>query len=114
MHSQCKRAELAALGAGPGAVSSWRARRVTGFSSPARPQRNVRVWVAQATETLAGRDGTAQPAASEPAPPSWMTETELPQYDPSIGRIELVIAGAGPSGLAVADRVSQAGVFLPM
>ncbi len=33
----------------------------------------------------------------------------LPDYDQSTGMVELVIAGAGPSGLAVAERVSQAG-----
>ncbi|KAK9845376.1 hypothetical protein WJX81_004833 [Elliptochloris bilobata] len=38
-----------------------------------------------------------------------MTGLELPQYDASLGPVELVVAGAGPSGLAVADRVSQAG-----
>lgn len=36
----------------------------------------------------------------------------LPDYDQSTGMVELVIAGAGPSGLAVAERVSQAGGFL--
>ena len=33
----------------------------------------------------------------------------LPQYDPSSGQVDLVVAGAGPSGLAVAERVSRAG-----
>ena len=49
------------------------------------------------------------PATPTAGPSTWMTETELPLYDPSVGTVELVIAGAGPSGLAVADRVSQAG-----
>ena len=36
-------------------------------------------------------------------------DERLPLYSPAMGKVELVIAGAGPSGLAVADRVSQAG-----
>ena len=39
------------------------------------------------------------------------TTAELPLYDPTTPcRFDLVIAGAGPSGLAVADRVSSAGL----
>ena len=49
------------------------------------------------------------PATSLAGPPTWMTGLELPRYDRSLGAVELVVAGAGPSGLAVADRVSQAG-----
>lgn len=49
------------------------------------------------------------PATSLAGPPTWMTGVELPHYDRSLGAVELVVAGAGPSGLAVADRVSQAG-----
>ena len=48
---------------------------------------------------------------SQQGPPTWTTEVELSQYRPAEGNMELVIAGAGPSGLAVADRVSQAGHF---
>lgn len=40
-----------------------------------------------------------------------VAEWVLPEYDQSTGMVELVIAGAGPSGLAVAERVSQAGGF---
>lgn len=36
----------------------------------------------------------------------------LPKFDKSTGSVELIIAGAGPSGLAVAERVSQAGSAL--
>lgn len=43
-----------------------------------------------------------------------MTGLELPQYDRAGGAVELVVAGAGPSGLAVADRVSQAGAPLAL
>lgn len=39
-----------------------------------------------------------------------VSQMHLPQYRPEQGTVELVIAGAGPSGLAVAARVSQAGV----
>lgn len=39
-----------------------------------------------------------------------VSEMHLPQYRPEQGPMELVVAGAGPSGLAVAARVSQAGV----
>ena len=34
----------------------------------------------------------------------------LPEYDRRSGDVELIVAGAGPSGLAVAERVSQAGI----
>ena len=34
----------------------------------------------------------------------------LPQFDRALGSVELIVAGAGPSGLAVAERVSQAGM----
>jgi hypothetical protein len=37
-------------------------------------------------------------------------DIQLPEYKPSQGLMALVVAGAGPSGLAVAARVSQAGV----
>ena len=53
--------------------------------------------------------GARGPATSLAGPPTWMTGLELPRYDRSLGAVELVVAGAGPSGLAVADRVSQAG-----
>ena len=36
----------------------------------------------------------------------------LPHYDPASGEVDLVVAGAGPSGLAVAERVSRAGLLL--
>ena len=36
-------------------------------------------------------------------------DLELPAFDPSSGLIDLVIAGGGPSGLTVAERVSRAG-----
>jgi pyruvate/2-oxoglutarate dehydrogenase complex dihydrolipoamide dehydrogenase (E3) component len=37
-------------------------------------------------------------------------DIELPLYDPSQPRtFDLVVVGSGPSGLAVADRVAQAG-----
>lgn len=38
-----------------------------------------------------------------------VSEMFLPRYSSEQGTMELVIAGAGPSGLAVAARVSQAG-----
>lgn len=38
-----------------------------------------------------------------------MEDVALPRYDQSVGKVELVVAGAGPSGLAVAERVSKAG-----
>lgn len=36
-------------------------------------------------------------------------DLELPSFDPSSGLVDLVIAGGGPSGLTVAERVSRAG-----
>ena len=45
-----------------------------------------------------------------PGPSAGPSDTELPQYEPSRGtEFELVVAGAGPSGLAVAERVARAG-----
>lgn len=46
----------------------------------------------------------AQHAAPAPQP------LQLPQYDPSsCAQLDLVVAGGGPAGLAVAERVSAAG-----
>lgn len=57
-------------------------------------------------------------ASRDTGPPQAQQSTEanvadwvLPEYDQGTGMVELVIAGAGPSGLAVAERVSQAGGF---
>jgi Lycopene cyclase protein len=45
-------------------------------------------------------------------PASWPTELELPLKAHDLhqhGRVDVVVAGAGPAGVAVAERVSQAG-----
>ena len=63
-------------------------------------------------QALSHAPATARgPATSLAGPPTWMMGLELPRYDRSLGSVELVVAGAGPSGLAVADRVSQAGAL---
>ena len=49
------------------------------------------------------------PSTSLQGPPTWTTELDLPTYEPSKGQVELIVAGAGPSGLAVAERVSNSG-----
>lgn len=84
-----------------------------------RPQRShklgqtqhwgLQVRAVQAAERPAPPAKDRGPATSLAGPPTWMTEIKLPEYDPKAGTIELVIAGAGPSGLAVADKVSQSG-----
>jgi hypothetical protein len=48
-------------------------------------------------------------AGSLHGPAKEVADLILPRYNQSIGKVELVVAGAGPSGLAVAERVSQAG-----
>ena len=60
-----------------------------------------------------GTAGPSGPSTSVNGPATWMTDVRLPQYSTAMGKVELVIAGAGPSGLAVADRVSQAGTPEP-
>lgn len=46
-----------------------------------------------------------------PCPQGDLNTGDLPLYDPTTPRrFDLVIAGAGPSGLAIADRVSSAGL----
>jgi len=85
---------------------------------PARHAASLCQALLPATDAAAprrGRRGAARvavQATSLEGPPTWMTGLELPQYDRAAGTVELVVAGAGPSGLAVADRVSQAGTPL--
>ena len=53
---------------------------------------------------------SARPQQREVPDSSIRTEDlVLPEYDRRTGDVELIVAGAGPSGLAVAERVSQAG-----
>ncbi len=53
---------------------------------------------------------SARPQQREVPDSSIKTEDlVLPEYDRRTGDVELIVAGAGPSGLAVAERVSQAG-----
>jgi lycopene beta-cyclase len=62
----------------------------------------------------------AAPAASEERPTTpgyyfremsaWPTDVPIVEHDPAKGSyVDLVIAGAGPSGLAVGERVARAG-----
>ena len=54
---------------------------------------------------------SAKPQQREVPASSIRTEDlVLPEYDRRTGDVELIVAGAGPSGLAVAERVSQAGI----
>ena len=53
---------------------------------------------------------SARPQQREVPDSSIKTEDlVLPEFDRRTGDVELIVAGAGPSGLAVAERVSQAG-----
>ena len=36
-------------------------------------------------------------------------ESQLPAFDPALGKVHLAVVGAGPSGLSVAERVAAAG-----
>ena len=49
------------------------------------------------------------PSTSYSGPEPTHADSSLPHYDPASGQVDLVVAGAGPSGLAVAERVSRAG-----
>lgn len=67
---------------------------------------------AQATEQLAPpQEGSRHGGSADNSTPS-AAKQELPQFSSSNGVMQLVIAGAGPAGLAVADRVSQTGRLL--
>ena len=79
----------------------------------------VQVKCVQALErpTTQSRGAPRNDAASAgPVPreaPDSSIRTEdlvLPEFDKSTGSVDLIVAGAGPSGLAVAERVSQAGL----
>jgi lycopene beta-cyclase len=76
-------------------------------SQPGRPKNVVR---ADAAATL---DRPALPTTPgyyfrDPAP--WPTDVPIAAHDPSkTPYVDLVVAGAGPSGLAVAARVAAAG-----
>ena len=67
----------------------------------------------KAATSLCCRAATLEHVAERPAPEREQhvatEDLQLPQYDSASGQVELMVAGAGPSGLAVAERVSQAG-----
>lgn len=54
------------------------------------------------------KEGSAPAVQLESRTPS-SEEQELPQLSKDTKTVQLAIAGAGPAGLAVADRVSQSG-----
>ncbi len=72
---------------------------------------SVAVQCVQALERSSPQTSPAESSAPESSQgaASVIAEMILPRYYQSIGKVELVVAGAGPSGLAVAERVSQAG-----
>ena len=76
----------------------------------------VQVYCVQALERplkesrSAFRDEIRPPQREVPDSSIKTEDVILPQFDRSLGSVELIVAGAGPSGLAVAERVSQAGV----
>ena len=104
-----------------------RQRLARGSSSSRRPERQQQrrrgvVWSAVAAETAAAPPSTAVvpqggrgPASDPSAPLSPMDKVQFPDiqlslYDPAQPRtFDLVVVGSGPSGLAVAERVQQAG-----
>lgn len=70
-----------------------------------------------ATTSDASTPGTSTsrgPSTSMHGPATWMDDITLRRYDQRLGKVELVVAGAGPSGLAVAERVSKAGQFVQL
>lgn len=85
----------------------WPSRPTPSFSTP--PSASLAAEPATSSQPEAGRDHSsgghaAQQTAAEQQP------LQLPQYDPSsTEQLDLVVAGGGPAGLAVAERVSAAG-----
>lgn len=73
----------------------------------ARDTRSVQV-AAAATVEAAPPTSLKEYYFREPSP--WPTDVPIVQHDPSKDpHVHLVIAGAGPSGLAVGERVAKAG-----
>lgn len=63
---------------------------------------------AAATLERPSTSGKSQFYVRDPAP--WPTDVPIQQHDPKkTPFVDLVVAGAGPSGLAVAERVARAG-----
>lgn len=64
----------------------------------------------QAAERPAPPKEGASPAVQLDSRMPTSEEQELPRLSRDTKTVQLAIAGAGPAGLAVADRVSQSGV----
>lgn len=79
------------------------------FCPGPRPCRAVQCSVAQAEKQQGDRAPSRTGSAAKGQGTKQAADIKLPQYQPDSGTVELLVAGAGPSGLAVAERVSQAG-----
>lgn len=86
-------------------------------AAPRASRDKIAKLVARSVAQAQDRPHAAQvrkPHASAAHPPVTPDDLEaaLRKHDPSTELLELVVAGAGPSGLAVAERVSSAGVAI--
>ena len=70
--------------------------------------RRRRQYLQAAERPAPPKEGTAPAVELDSRTPS-SEEQELPQLSKDTKTVQLAIAGAGPAGLAVADRVSQSG-----
>ena len=92
--------------------SSMRTLRIVPSSKRLKPCQHgsAAVQCVQALERPTSQtESTERGAAGSIHGPAKEVADLIPRYNQSIGRVELIVAGAGPSGLAVAERVSQAG-----
>lgn len=68
----------------------------------------MKTAVAAAAVTAAAPTNLKEYYIRDPSP--WPTDVPIAAHDPAkVPHVDLVIAGAGPSGLAVGERVARAG-----
>ena len=119
-HHSCVSTYTAARGETPGACRLTAATLQHQPSAWGVPQSRpcLRAPRQRLSATLAAEPSTSSPAESardhgarpQTREPPDLDSLRLPQYDPSsTERLNLIVAGGGPAGLAVAERVSAAG-----
>ena len=112
----CSRRQFSSL---PVACSSSSpGRRIVSLAASGKRSRSARVLLGRTSKSSVA-SAVANAPTSPTATTSFLTasaekhaqddDLELPSFDPSSGLVDLVIAGGGPSGLTVAERVSRAG-----
>ncbi|KAL5211947.1 hypothetical protein ABZP36_022794 [Zizania latifolia] len=79
-------------------------------SSPRPTARASSAFVCGAAAAAAGYEAAALRSMAPPARPELLS-LDLPRYDPARSRpVDLAVVGGGPAGLAVAQRVAEAGL----